>query len=60
VTGSDARFDHIWYWRKWLGRRRGHRCRILARGPGPGPRNVLVEFTDGERVVGLRFAVRRI
>jgi acetyl esterase len=30
---------------------RGEPVRVLVRGSGPGPRNVLVERTDGTRVV---------
>lgn len=53
-------WDHVWWWRKWRGDRKGHRCRVLARGRGKGPRNVLVEFQDNrEKVVAPRFAVRR-
>jgi hypothetical protein len=41
---------------------RGEPVRILARGGGPGPRNVLVERADGTRVVrpfrGLRRAAQ--
>ena len=36
------------------------RCKVLVRGVGNGPRNVLVEFGDGERVVGTRWCVRRL
>ena len=66
---------HTWWFRRWPAAgtvppltdvnqppslRKGHPCRVLARGRGPGPRNVLVEFADGERVVGTRYCVRRI
>ena len=51
--------DHVWYFRKYRGDRKGQPCKVLARGRGPGPRNVLVEFKDGERVVGTRYCVRR-
>ena len=50
---------HVWYYRVVLPERKGQRCRVLARGNGRGPRNILVEFEDGFRVVTTRFAVRR-
>ena len=63
-------YSHVWHWRKWPRRswdspgdeRKGQRCRVLARGNGrrPAPRNILVEFEDGHRVVTSRFAVRRV
>ena len=51
---------HVWFWRARLPDRKGQPCRVLARGNGRGPRNILVEFGDGFRVVSTRFAVRRI
>ena len=51
---------HVWWFKKWLGERKGQPCRVLCRGNGKGPRNVLVEFADGFRVVGTRFCVRRL
>jgi hypothetical protein len=39
--------------------RQGQRCRILARGRGPGPRNLLLEFADGCRVVSTWRSVRK-
>jgi hypothetical protein len=59
IVDDLRRFDHEWFWRKWRGDRKGHRCRILARGNGRGPRNILVQFIDGERVVAPRWAVRK-
>lgn len=61
-------YDHVWHWRKWPKRdswadhdlRKGHRCRVLCRGNGAGPRNALLEFEDGERLVAPRYAVRRV
>lgn len=50
---------HRWWFRKWLPDRKGELCRVIARGRGRGPRNVLVEFEDGFRVVSTRFCVRR-
>lgn len=51
---------HVWYLRAYLPERKGEPCRVLARGNGRGPRNILVEFADGFRVVSTRFAVRRL
>lgn len=61
------KFTHTWWHRRWPAvdfagplqpdLRRGQRCRVLARGRNG---NVLVEFEDGSRVVGTRYAVRRI
>lgn len=51
---------HIYYWKKYLPERKGQHCRVVARGRGAGPRNVLVEFADGYRVVTPRFSVRRL
>lgn len=48
----------VWRLRKWCPERFGQPCRVLARGPGPGPRNVLVEFEDGTRIVSIRWCVR--
>lgn len=50
---------HTWYWRTVRSDRKGHACRVLARGRGPGPRNVLIEFDDGEQLVAPMFAIRR-
>jgi hypothetical protein len=49
---------YIWRLKKYLPERHGQRCRIFARGRGPGPRNVGVEFEDGFKVVSFRWAVR--
>lgn len=38
----------------------GEHCRVLARGRGPGPRNILVEMADGRQVVTSMWAVRRL
>ena len=51
---------HYWNLVKYLPERKGQACCVLARGNGAGPRNVLVKFSDGCRVVGIRFAVRRL
>ena len=50
---------HYWRVRKWLPERYGQACRVLVRGRGPGPRNVLVEFEDGYRTVAPMWNVRR-
>jgi len=52
--------SHVWWWRKHRGDRKNQPCLVLERGGGSGPRNVLVEFTDFERVVAPRHAVRRL
>jgi hypothetical protein len=54
-----ASLTHRWHWRKWRPDRWGDPCRVLCRGNGRGPRNILIEFADGERIVAPRFAVRR-
>lgn len=51
---------HYWRVRKFLPERYGQRCRVVACGRGPGPRNVLVEFEDGHRYITLRWFIRRI
>lgn len=51
---------HYWRIRKTLPQRTGEPCRVVVRGRGPGPRNILVEFADGYRVVTHRHAVRRL
>lgn len=51
---------HVWWMKRTLPERKGTPCRVIARGKGGGPRNVLVEFEDGFRTVGTRFSVRRI
>ena len=50
---------HRWRLRKWLPDRYGQSCRVLARGNGRGPRNVLVEFEDGAKVVAARYSIRK-
>lgn len=52
---SGKTFDRIWYWRKWLPRRKGMSCRVLARGK---MNSVMVEFPDGYIVITSRYAVR--
>lgn len=51
---------HVWFMRKTLPERKGEPCRVVVRGRGPGPKNILVEFADGFRVVSHRHAVRRL
>lgn len=52
-------WPNVWRVRKYLPERFGARCRVLARGRGPGPRNCLVEFQrDGVRVVSFQYATR--
>ncbi len=50
-------FDRVWYWKRLLPERRGHVCRVLARGELNA---ALVEFVDGQRVVTTRLALRRV
>lgn len=56
---ASDQMTHVWFRRRTLPERKGEPCRVLARGHGPGPRNVLVEFGDGHLVVADRFALRR-
>jgi len=51
---------HHWFFKRHMGGFHLQHCRVLARGNGRGPRNVLVEFSCGCRVVSTRFCVRRI
>ena len=60
VAPVSCEFGWQWRYRKWRGDRYGHRCQVVLRGKGPGPRNILVRFQDGEQLVTTRFAVRRI
>lgn len=48
---------HVWFWRKFLGDRKGQQCRFFARGRNG---NLGIEFEDGYRVVAPRYAVRRL
>jgi hypothetical protein len=59
-TEDSKAMTHYWRVRKTLPDRWGQGCRILARGAGPGPRNICVEFEDRVRVVTHRHAVRRL
>jgi hypothetical protein len=34
--------------------RKGQFCKVLVQARGPGPRNVLLEFEDGYRLVSIR------
>jgi hypothetical protein len=38
----------------------GQPCRVLVRSKGPGPRNALVEFEDGSRIVVPTYAGGRV
>ncbi len=52
-------FDYTWFWKPNAMRpidRKGQLCRVLARG---AMNSVLVEFTDGFKVITSRFAIRR-
>jgi hypothetical protein len=52
-----AAYPLVWRIRTRLPERRGQACRILVRGRRMN--SVLVEFSDGFRVVTSRWAVRR-
>ena len=54
-----SEYPYVWYLRRFLPERKGQSCRVTARGHGPGPRNIGVEFPDGGWVVTIRTAVRR-
>jgi len=49
-------YDHVWFWRKFLGERKGTRCRRICQGRNG---NVLIEFADGYRTVAPRYAIRK-
>lgn len=51
---------HFWRVKTTLPERKGEPCRVLVRGSGLGPRNILVVFADGYRVVTHRYAVRQL
>jgi len=48
---------HVWRIKTRLPERKGHHCRLLARGR---LNSCLVEFADGTRVVTSRWSVRTI
>ena len=60
-------FNYIWCWKKWPlsswdskgAERYKQNCKVLVRANGRGPRNILVEFEDGVKIVAPRFAVRQ-
>ena len=52
-----SEWTHRWFWRKRLPDRKGQPCRVLVRGR---MNSILVEFTDGFRVVTSRYAVRKV
>lgn len=57
-TSIDAvgTFPRRWWWKKWLGERRGQACRLIAVGT---MNSALVEFSDGFKVLTQRYAVRK-
>lgn len=59
MKAEAEHIDYCWRLRKWRPDRHGQLCRIICRGRGPGPRNILVQFADGERVVTTWRAVRK-
>lgn len=60
ATGPQIRlgleWTHRWHWRRYRPDRKGQPCRVIATG---ALNSALVEFQDGERVVTVRYAVRR-
>lgn len=56
---TPAPLTHYFRVRKHLPQLFTRPCRVLVRGPGPGPRNVLIEFADGTKIVTTRFSVRK-
>ena len=54
-------YPYVWRLRKTLPERTGQPCRVTARGRGPGPRNIRVEFLDGFWVIAQyeRVSLRR-
>jgi hypothetical protein len=52
-------WEYVWRWRITQPARSGQQCRVVIRARGPGPRNLLVEWPDGHRVVAPWRAVRR-
>ena len=52
--------DHFYRVRKWMPERFGQSCRVLIRARGPGPRNVLIQFSDGTKVIVPRYSVRKL
>jgi len=64
-------YTHIWKWSKYPcarwnepGEYKDLLCRVQIKSKGPGPKNCLVEFENGHKVVvtnaAVRFAMRRI
>jgi len=56
---SFAEFRYTWRFKRRLPERYGAKCRIVQRSTGPGPRNILVEFEDGYRVITTWRAVKK-
>ena len=56
---SFAEFRYVWRFKSRLPERYGTKCRIVKRANGPGPRNILVEFEDGCRVITTWRAVKK-
>ena len=49
-------YGYVWFWKSRLPDRNGQPCRIVARGK---MNSILVEFSDGFRVITSRYAVRK-
>lgn len=54
---NAMKVTHFYRWAKYRPDWKGRACRVLARGR---MNSALIEFTDGERAVVSRFAVRRL
>ena len=55
--GNDKiSYGYVWFWKSRLPDRIGQPCRIVARGK---MNSILVEFSDGFRVITSRYAVRK-
>ena len=50
-------YTHYWRIRKWMPERFGQRCRVLATGR---MNSALVEFSDGYKVLTVRWFVRKV
>ena len=53
---QGVEFDHIWFWKTRLPKRKGQRCRVLAHGK---MNSIKVQFEDGQIVITSRYAVRK-
>ena len=56
IFSTDMEYSYIWFWKKRLPGRKGKACKVLARGK---MNSILVEFSDGYKVITSRYAVRK-